>query len=170
MLFCLLRIFFQINFFKKNLLGIPSECQTDWIQIRSDILSGLIRVQTVFKSYQQTTLGDNELILTCFLFFLIFSQIQTWTILIRHCQATQPLPSPPTMYLHTRQMSSHHQICVDPLKKVRICLSWLNVVLCESPRFFLKLLCSRQCGPRSDCSSRSSLILIRVVCRNKFLT
>ena len=29
-------------------------CQTVWIQIRSNILSGLIWVQTIFKSYQQT--------------------------------------------------------------------------------------------------------------------
>ena len=31
------------------------------IQIRPDILSGLVWVQTVCKSYQQTTLGDKEL-------------------------------------------------------------------------------------------------------------
>ena len=67
MLFCLLRIFFfsflssedfffffKLTFSKKNLLGKPSECQTVWLQIRSDVLSGLIRVQTVCKGYQQT--------------------------------------------------------------------------------------------------------------------
>ena len=48
--------FFQNKIFPKILSGIPSECQTDWIQIRPDILSGLIRVQTVCKNYQQTTL------------------------------------------------------------------------------------------------------------------
>ena len=37
------------------IFSIPSECQTVWIQIRPDILSGLIWVLTVFKSYQQTT-------------------------------------------------------------------------------------------------------------------
>ena len=47
---------FKINFFEKFLLGIPSKCQTDWIQIRRDILSGLIWAQTVCKGYQQTTL------------------------------------------------------------------------------------------------------------------
>ena len=36
--------------------GIPSECQTDWIQIRLDILLCLIWVQSVCKGYQQTTL------------------------------------------------------------------------------------------------------------------
>ena len=38
------------------LSGIPSEYQTGWIQIRPDILSGLIWVQTVCKGYQQTPL------------------------------------------------------------------------------------------------------------------
>ena len=45
--------FFSINFFQKHLSGIPSECQTVWIQIRPDILSGLICVQTICKGYQQ---------------------------------------------------------------------------------------------------------------------
>ena len=47
--------FFKINFFSDNISGIPSECQTIWIQIRPDVLSGLIWVQTVCKGYQQTT-------------------------------------------------------------------------------------------------------------------
>ena len=51
MRFCRLLIFFTINFFKKFFQELPSECQTDWIQIRSDILSGLIWVQTVCISY-----------------------------------------------------------------------------------------------------------------------
>ena len=34
-----------------------SECQTDWIQIRTDILSGLIWNQSVCKGYEQTTLS-----------------------------------------------------------------------------------------------------------------
>ena len=41
--------------FSKNLSGIPSECQTVWIQIRPDKTSGLIWVQTVCKGYQQMT-------------------------------------------------------------------------------------------------------------------
>ena len=44
---------FQNQLFQKILSGIPSERQTVWIQIRSDILSGLIWVQTVRKGYQQ---------------------------------------------------------------------------------------------------------------------
>ena len=40
---------------------ILSECQTVWIQIRPDILSGLIWVQTVCKGYHQlTTLVGKE--------------------------------------------------------------------------------------------------------------
>ena len=35
-------------------------CQTVWIQIRPNILSGLIWVQTVPKSSLQTTLVDKE--------------------------------------------------------------------------------------------------------------
>ena len=50
--------FFQDKLFGKNLSGMPSECQTVWILVRPDILSGLIWVQTVCISYQQTTLGD----------------------------------------------------------------------------------------------------------------
>ena len=47
------------DFFSKSTFsGIAPECQTDWVQIRPDILSCLIWVQTVCKSYQQTTLGD----------------------------------------------------------------------------------------------------------------
>ena len=47
--------FFKSSFSKK-IIGIPSECQTDWIQIRPDILLGIILVQSVLKVYQQTTL------------------------------------------------------------------------------------------------------------------
>ena len=56
MLFCRLLFFFNINFLKKILSGIPSECQTDWIQIRPDKRSGLIWVQSVCKGYEQTAL------------------------------------------------------------------------------------------------------------------
>ena len=49
--------FFQFlssaDFFQKVLSGTPPECQTVWIQIRSDILSGLVWVQTVCKGYQR---------------------------------------------------------------------------------------------------------------------
>ena len=52
--------FFKINFFRKIISRIRPECQTVWIQIRPDVLSGLICVQTLCKSYRQTTLGDEE--------------------------------------------------------------------------------------------------------------
>ena len=51
---CLLT-FFKINFFKKNLSGTLSECQTVLTQIRTDIISVLIWIQTVFKGYQHIT-------------------------------------------------------------------------------------------------------------------
>ena len=47
------RFFSKSSFFQKILSGIASRCQTVWIQIRPDIMSGLIWVQTVCKGYQQ---------------------------------------------------------------------------------------------------------------------
>ena len=41
--------FFQNQLFRKIISGIPSECKTVWIQIRSDKMSGLIWFQTVSK-------------------------------------------------------------------------------------------------------------------------
>ena len=52
--------FFQDQLFRKILSGLPSERQLVWTQIRSDVLLGLIWVQTICKSYEQTTLGDKE--------------------------------------------------------------------------------------------------------------
>ena len=48
--------------FRKILSGIQSECQTDLTQIRLDVLSSLIWVQSVCKGYEQKTLVDKELI------------------------------------------------------------------------------------------------------------
>ena len=48
-----------MNGHRQLLSGIPSECNNDWFHIRPGILSGLIWVQTICKSYQQTTLQDN---------------------------------------------------------------------------------------------------------------
>ena len=50
--------FFQNDIFRKILSDTLSECQTEQIQARSDILLGLIWVQTVCKYYQQTTKFD----------------------------------------------------------------------------------------------------------------
>ena len=52
---CRLLTVFKINFFQKILLGTRSECQTVWIQIRTDILSVLIWILTICKGHQQTT-------------------------------------------------------------------------------------------------------------------
>ena len=60
MLFCRLLIFFQNQLFRKIISAIPSECQTDWIQVRPDILSGLNWVQSVCKGCEQTTPEGNE--------------------------------------------------------------------------------------------------------------
>ena len=62
---CRLLTFFKIDFFEKFLQELPSECQTVWIQIRTDILSVLIWVQTVCRGYQQMTkspLARNEIL------------------------------------------------------------------------------------------------------------
>ena len=59
--FLLSAVFFQNQLIWKILSGIPSECQTVWIQIRPNTLSGRIWVQTVCKGYQQTTLVGKEL-------------------------------------------------------------------------------------------------------------
>ena len=50
--------FFHNQLFQKILSGIPSECQTGSIKIRSNVL---ICVQSVCKGYEQTTLVGNEL-------------------------------------------------------------------------------------------------------------
>ena len=52
--------FFQNQLFK-NPFQEYHQCQTVWIQIRPDILAGLIWVQTVCKGYQQMTLVGKEL-------------------------------------------------------------------------------------------------------------
>ena len=55
--------FFSTSTFSKNSIRnmVSSECQTDWIQIRPDILSGLIWIQSGCKGYEQTTLVGKEL-------------------------------------------------------------------------------------------------------------
>ena len=47
MFFVVCCFFLHTHLFLNILSGIPSECQTVWIQIRSDILSGLTWVQAV---------------------------------------------------------------------------------------------------------------------------
>ena len=48
---------FKINFSKNS---FRNECQTVWIQIRPDAMSGLIWVQIVCEGYQQTTVVGKE--------------------------------------------------------------------------------------------------------------
>ena len=53
--------FFQNQLFWKILSRISSECQTDWIQIRPDVVSDLIWVQSVCKGYEKMKLVYKEL-------------------------------------------------------------------------------------------------------------
>ena len=53
-LFCCLLIFFQ-NIIFQNIFKEYHQCRTVWIQIRTDIPSGLIGIQTVCTDYQQAT-------------------------------------------------------------------------------------------------------------------
>ena len=52
---------FHNQLFRKLLSGIQPKCQTDWIQIRPNILSVLFWVQSVCKDYEQMTLEDKDL-------------------------------------------------------------------------------------------------------------
>ena len=62
MFFVICCFFFKINFQARTIRpGKPPECKTDWIQIRPDVLSGLIRLQSVCKGYDHTKLVVNEL-------------------------------------------------------------------------------------------------------------
>ena len=97
--------------------GIPSGCQTGWIQIRPDILSGLIWVHTVCKNFQQTILGGKVI--------------------------TQPVCKDTLLTLNAPTATK--VVCFSHLLK---CLS----------------LDGKQCGPRSDCSYRSSLFWVHPVC------
>ena len=63
--------FFKINFFQKILSGTLSECQTVWIQIRTNILLVLIWVQNVCKGYQ---LLYAFVVVCCFFSKLTFSK------------------------------------------------------------------------------------------------
>ena len=70
MLFCHLLIFFSKSTFSIFFRGIPFECQTDLIQIRPDVLSGLFWVQSVCKGYEQTTLVGKWLTYDTFFFYI----------------------------------------------------------------------------------------------------
>ena len=61
MLLCHLLIFFKINFFEKFFQEYHQNVKQFWILIRPDSLSGLIWVQIVCKSYQETILVGNQL-------------------------------------------------------------------------------------------------------------
>ena len=77
--------FFKIKFLKINHQGPPSECQTVWIQIKTDILLVFIWVQTVAKGYCQTTkisTGMQRVITGKY--FLVFNILSHIGIYMRH--------------------------------------------------------------------------------------
>ena len=76
----LLIFFFKINFFEKFFQELPLECQTVWILIRPDILSGLIWVQSVSKSYQQMTQCLQEQPVRLWAYFLAWTFDHTPTV------------------------------------------------------------------------------------------
>ena len=49
------------DFFQNQLFFKKNQCLTVWIQIRPNVLLGLVWVQTVCKEYQETTLEGKEL-------------------------------------------------------------------------------------------------------------
>ena len=126
---------------------------------RPDILLGLIWVQTVCKSYQQTTLGDNEL----------NSVEQSWAILLPHASLCIFHSKFTLMTSALCVYASMHVVCrVEGYVSNKQCLT-LNApiatkVLCFSRLLkYLRSLFGKQCGPRPDCSyigavcSRSTL-------------
>ena len=87
--------FFQNPLFQKILLGTQSECQTVLTQIRTNILSVLICVQTVCKGYhqwQKSPLARKELKVACCCKYL--SKEFSWkTIPLCHLQH-KPITGP----------------------------------------------------------------------------
>ena len=59
MILCRLLTFFKIDFIQKK-SGSLSECQTVWRQIRTDVLSVLIWVQTVYNSLILTDVNGHR--------------------------------------------------------------------------------------------------------------
>ena len=55
---------FQSQLFIRKSFRIQSECNQFWIQIRPDVLSGLILVQTDCEDYQQRILAGKGLNIT----------------------------------------------------------------------------------------------------------
>ena len=88
--------FFKINFFKKL-----KECQTVWIQIRTDVLLVLIWVQTVCKGYQQATkhiISGLHVWARIFLCYWKRMLMVCQTLPLRTLRPPPPLePSPPNM-------------------------------------------------------------------------
>ena len=90
--------------------GIPSECQTVWIQIRPpDTLSGLIWFQTVCKGYQQATnvATSGERVNICTLCMSVFFFTRWSRISTEHILQGAP-PPPEKRYGHTMVSFDRH--------------------------------------------------------------
>ena len=74
---CRLLTFFKINFFEKTLAGIPSECQTVWIQIRTDILSVPTFCAEVINRWQKSPLARKEILERPFYMYFSFTLFPT---------------------------------------------------------------------------------------------
>ena len=85
---------FSKSTFLKILLGLPSGYQTVWFQIRPEVMSGLILVQTVCKDYQQMTRVGEELnvkpVMICGGYFCFISDTQQSHLWIVYLKVVWP--------------------------------------------------------------------------------
>ena len=73
------------------------------------------------------------------------------------------------VHLHTFRLVSQYLTLETPRKPVSenvVCLGRLLNILANFSNLILHT--SKQCGSRSDCSKRSSLIWVNTVCKNDF--
>ena len=98
--------FYQNYPFQKILAWIPSVCQTVWNQIRPDKLSSLIWVQTVYKGYQQTTVG----VVSCIKITVVMWQLSPWLDI--SC-----LPETVYILIRSQLVKSHYKKCIHKMSQ-----------------------------------------------------
>ena len=86
--------FFQNYLFKKIISGTLSEWQTVWIQIRTDILSVLISVQTVCRrakqlSHDSVIWNDHEIDIPQVCYCIYYTNHVTWKTFLESLQVYQ---------------------------------------------------------------------------------
>ena len=87
--------------FKKILSGTLSECQTNWVQTKTDVLSVLIWVQAVRKVYQQRTkvaaskesLNPDQRLFSIFYSYSMFLLVLIWVQTV--CKGYQQITNVP---------------------------------------------------------------------------